>query len=87
MIILSCSHTFPELGNVFNPSDNEETISDKAFFNFIITALQDSSGTTFRLSTTVFFDNTEEVVNTEAFTQEYNVILPTIEIQASVSTT
>ncbi len=82
----SSSDTFPVLGNITNPSDNNETINDEAFFSFTIAALQNSSGVTFRVSATICFDNTVETVNIEGFSREYNVVLPTISIQPSIST-
>lgn len=74
------------LGDLAVPS-NTALLQDDAILRFMITALANSTGTIFRVSSVLSFFNTNEVVNINAISQECKVILPAISAETDVSTT
>jgi hypothetical protein len=81
----SNSHAPFSLGNVCNPSDNLESESDTIFFGFLVTVPADSSGSRFRVSARLTFNNTVDMVNQDVLTRELVIILPTIANNTDVS--
>lgn len=75
----------PFLGNVSNPSDNTETDSDNAFFNFTVTVPQNSTGNSFLVTALLTFYNTEEVVSLTESTEERTIVMPIIAARTNVS--
>lgn len=75
------------LGDIFNPSDNIETVQDSASFNFTVTVPADSSGNSFRVESLLTFDDGAGGRSDRVYTEDVFIIVPTIEVQTIVSQT